>query len=358
MSQSRSPVTVLWGLLALWIGIELFYSSRWLNFAASDQQPTRHLRTRDALRDMLSRPAGKPVTRVWFAPYTTFPETGAIESRMRSGVYDTFKAFPRNGLITNYGAFKLSPADSLFAQISSDGIAAEAELAKQLGYTKLALDLGSIVDAEVAIKLCKYTTGCKISGDGYALFPLSAKDGGPIKSLASVRRSIALLPQQSAAFRWNGLVFQPGHWWLPGPESLMDSSGFLSVRAKPIWTTALYRFNPIGVAPAARQILAPKDLSVKAALGQGLAGVDLCIGKKDSPYFDATCRKVQLRKGAAAVDITELLTTGSVTEIKVEHLYNSSGLPARMDELPTVTSGEGYQQASPFSLDIAPHRPR
>ena len=359
MSQStHSPVAAFFGLLALWVGVELLYASRWLSFATSDRSPPHNSQANNTLRDLLSRPTGQPVAKVWFAPYNTFPETGAIESRIRTGVYDTFKAFPSNGLKTNYGAFKLSPADSLFAQISSDGIEAEARLAKQLGYTQFALDLGAVVEPTAALALCQRTKGCQKSSDGYALFPIGPEASRNIEALASVRRAIALLPEQSAAFRWNGLVFEPEHWWLPSTESLTGSASSFRLRARPTWTMSLYRFNPTGLAPTARQVLAPKDLLVKAMVGPGLAGVDLCISPKVSTPSNAACHKVQLRKGAAPVDITGWLPAGSVTEIKVEHLYDLRGFPATMDELPISDSGEGAQQASPFSLDIAPLRPR
>lgn len=356
--QPRSPFAALFGLLGLWVGIELVYASKWLSFTATDRPTPQASRPTNTLKDLLTRQPGQPVAKVWFAPYTTFPETGAIESRFRSGVYDTFRAFPNNGLKTNYGAFKLSPADSLFAQISSDGIEAEARLAQQLGYTQFALDLGAVVEPDAALELCQRTKGCRKSSDGYALFPISPETSRLIASFASLHRTIALLPEQSAAFRWNGLVFQPEHWWLPSPESLKVSSGSFRLRARPSWTMSLYRFDPAAIAPTARHILAPKDLLVKAMVGPGLAGVDLCISSKLTTSTDASCHKVQLRKGERPVDITRWLPVGSVTEIKVQYLYNLYGFPATIDELPIETTESGAPQASPFSLEIAPLRPR
>lgn len=292
--------------------------------------------------------------KVWFAPYTTFPETGVVESRLRQGVYDTFKTFPDSGISSNYGAFKHSPADSLFTQASSQGLVAEAHLAQRLGYRFFALDLGAVEDPIEALKLCRQITGCQHTSDGYSLYPMNRKAIIWIRSLAAFQRRIPLLPQQSASPRWNGLVFAPNQWWLPKAESLKAATGSMRIRARALWALSLYRYEPSELPASARANLASRELSVKALLGPGLKGADLCIASKVTATSKNRCQIVSLRSGDGPVEITPWLSQGSVTQIQVEAIYDKYGLPTTMERLPSVDNSE--LQPSPFSLAITPLR--
>jgi hypothetical protein len=165
----RDRSLVFFGLLALWIGMEVLTSSRWLAIRSILQQPFARGPAPGTLAALLQHSARQPSPRVWFAPYSVFPEPGNVESRFRSGAYDTLLAFPASGIASNYGSFKLSPADLLFAQASTQGLQAEAQLASQLGYQFFALDLGAIDSVGQGLALCKQVKGCQVSKDGYGL---------------------------------------------------------------------------------------------------------------------------------------------------------------------------------------------
>jgi hypothetical protein len=203
-ANSRDRSLVFFGLLALWIGFELLTSSRWLAIRSILQQPYSRGPAPGTLAALLQRSPRQPSPRVWFAPYSTFPEPGYVESRFRSGVYDTLLAFPASGIASNYGAFKLGPADLLFAQASTQGLQAEAQLASALGYQYFALDLGALDSVGQALALCKQVRGCQVSKDGYALFPLAQPPAAWLKGLRAVQRLIKDFP--SGPSRFAGLV--------------------------------------------------------------------------------------------------------------------------------------------------------
>lgn len=356
--ESVDPLLAGFGLLALWIAIELFYSSGWLRIDAILRSAGRQ-RLNQA---RLARVAPKLITvleampaasrRVWFAPYTTFPETGVIESRSRSGIYDTFLTFPRSGISSNYGALNLSAADSLFAQASSQGVIAEAHLAQSLGYRQFALDLGAISQPSAAAQLCRRSEGCRISGDAYALFPLDAGRTGWIAELKDQERNIPLLPQISAAPRWGGLVGQPNQWWPSTSADLTPGDGRLRLRARPLWNLELYRYPLAGLPAATRRLLNPQGLRVRVLLGPGLRQVDLCLSSAAESAAGRPCHGVNLRSQDPAIDISRWIEPGTLTAIEVTLLLGRDGVPTTMQRL--VPPGGRPNEPSPFTLEIQP----
>jgi hypothetical protein len=88
---------------------------------------------------------------------------------------------------------KLGPADLLFTQASSQGLAQEARLAMDLGYQLFALDLGAINQGARIAALCKTVPTCQVSSDGYALLPLDRPHGAWIGRLGAVDRLYPLV---------------------------------------------------------------------------------------------------------------------------------------------------------------------
>jgi len=143
MSNHPEPRRLGWWALGLVLLVELLFSSRWWPPRANPlTEPRNQHRAIDpspeqtnaadppSLKTLL---AASPRTPVWFAPYGTYPEPGMLESVARRGVYDTFLALPASGpVVINYGAPKLTPADTLFSLASAQGLGAEWNLARYL----------------------------------------------------------------------------------------------------------------------------------------------------------------------------------------------------------------------------------
>ncbi|MCP9848788.1 hypothetical protein [Cyanobium sp. Morenito 9A2] len=354
--QSPDPLWAGFGLLALWILIELLSSSRWLEVSTIQQllQRQQEDKTRNGstprLSDLLD---AVPLERrtVWFAPYTTFPETGFVESRLRQGVYDAFKVFPDSGITSNYGAFKLSPADSLMAQASSLGLKAEAELGRRLGYRFFAIDLGAIEPSQALIQLCVRTAGCRVSSEGYALFPLHGSPDPWINQLHRFQRLIPGLAQISAAPRWDGLVFHPDQWWPPVPSSNQKKETFI-IWARPRWQVMLYRYDRNQLPQAARSSWGQSNQAILLRLAKGLKGVDLCIQSKSStaPAQTQGCIPIELRSSSPTKDIGPLLGQGTVTTIKIQWIYGPEGFPYPLRLLPLLPND--LQRTSPFAIEF------
>jgi hypothetical protein len=337
-------------LLGFWVAIELLQSSRWLEIRSilNSSQSRSTTVTLPPMRELVPARA-----RVWFAPYTTFPETGMLESRSRQGVYDTFLAFPPGGITANYGAFKLSPADSAFAQVASGGLPREAAFARQLGYRWFAVDLGAIEDPEGLRRLCKSTTGCRLSGDGYALFPLDGMSSWRTGDLAPHRRLLAELPQRSAAPRWGSLVFEPGRWWAGTEPGAADSAERSTVWVKPVWESSLFRFAAQSVPAPLQTMVTPKQERIWLRLAPGISGVDVCLqplGPRWRIGGAAPCRPIQLRRKQPRVDITPWLPRGRVTSFRTEWIYDTNGLPMTPSMLPP--SGPGMMRPSAFAVEV------
>ena len=331
----RDRSLVFFGLLALWIGIELLTSSRWLAIRSILQQPSRSGPSPGSLASLLQRPPSRNSPTVWFAPYTSFPEPGLVESRFRSGVYDPLLAFPATGLASNYGAFKLGPADLLFAQASSQGLEAEAQLASDLGYQYFALDLGSLDSVGPSLALCKQVSGCQVSTDGYALFPLHPAAATWIKGLHSLQRRIKDFPQQAAGYRWAGVVLRPGEWFVPGGfDLLIPSPGRPRVW---IWATPLpsnslylYRDQDLGAPVASR--LGSRFRRLWLVLAPGIGGADLCLqGQAQRP-----CLPLRLRSKQPRVEITRLVPAGQVSAISTMAVFGPQGQAVGLDQLPLL----------------------
>ena len=319
----RDPRSTLWALLGLWLGIELLYSSHWWPSQSRLVETSGQVRSANQnLRGWLERQyhlRGTPL-RVWFAPYTSFPEPGYVESSVRSGVYDTFLAIPPTGLVSNYGASKLTPADTLFSLASSYGLAAELNLASRLGYGFFALDLGAVHDPQRAIQICRTTPGCHLSGDAYALFPIRPQAPELPQKLAAISRRMPQFALQSGGPRWGPIVLAPLQW---GPSSLngdpsLGQDPWLVVQALPLRRFELYRYNldrfPRVVQPWLR--LQPSD--VQLLLAPDVQAVQLCIGLRRGP-----CRLVTLGPGVRRLAIGDLLPAGAVSRFEIVAISRS-----------------------------------
>ncbi len=334
-TSSRDRSLVFWGLLGLWIGIELLTSSRWLGIRSILQQPIRRGPAPGSVASVLQRSGPTAIPRVWFAPYTSFPEPGLVESRYRSGVYDTFLAFPPRGIASNYGTFKLGPADLLFTQASSQGLEAEAQLAGELGYQSFALDLGAIDSVGPVLELCKQVIGCQVSKDGYALFPLHPSPATWIQGLHSVQRLNKDFPQRAAGYRWAGVVLRPGQWFVPeGSDLLIRSPGRPSVRiwASPLPSNSVYLYKDQDLLAPVASRLQPRLRRLWLTLAPGVGGADLCLqGQANRP-----CLPLRLRQTKPRVEITQLVAAGQVSAIKTLALFGAQGQEIRLDQLPLL----------------------
>jgi hypothetical protein len=347
---SRDRSLVFFGLLAVWIGFELLTSSRWLAIRSILQKPIgRSGAIPGSLASLLQRPPSPTNPKVWFAPYTSFPEPGLVESRFRSGVYDTLLAIPSSGIASNYGAFKLGPADLLFAQASSQGLEAEAQLASDLAYQYYALDLGSLDSVGPGLALCKQVSGCQVSTDGYALFRLNQSAGTLIKGLASLHRRIPDVPQRAVGYRWAGVVLRPNQWFVPeGSDLLLEQGDRPRVR---IWATPLlsnglfvYRDQDLPAPVASR--LQSRQRRLWLTLAPGVGGADLCLqGTPARP-----CLPLRLRQNQPAVEISRAVPAGQVSTINTLAFFGPQGQPIRGDQLPFLP-GSSTDRAI-FGLEI------
>ena len=347
--QSKDYGLVFFGLLALWIGIELVYSSRWLSIRAILQAPIRTGPKANSIAGLLERPRQAPPPRVWFAPYTSFPEPYRLESPLRTGAYDTFLAFPPSGVASNYGAMKLGPADLLFTQASSQGLAQEARLAMDLGYQTFALDLGAINQGERIAALCKTVPTCQVSSDGYALLPLDRAHGAWIGSLGAVHRLYPDFPQWAAGYRWAGVVLQPGQWFLPAGSDLVIKPGprplvRVWALAKPSNALYVYRDDDLPVPVASR--LHSRQRRIWLSLVPGLGRADLCL---QLPGQDP-CTPIRLARNQPRREISSLVSLGQVTTIVTRAVYGPGGEAIRLNQSPMAP--DDSQDRAVFGVEI------
>jgi hypothetical protein len=304
---------IIWALLACWISIELLYSSRWwppnpiflqanLGESVKSRRLKQHLET-------LPRPNGQ-TPRVWFGPYTTFPETGMVESAARRGVYDTLLTIPANGIQSNYGAYKLSAADTLFALASAHGLRGELRLAQQLNYNYFAVDLGAIHSPQRLKNLCFRSKGCFTSDDHYILWSLDHQTS--ISKLAdelkTTSRKVALLPQISAGPTWGPLVFSP----LQTKWSALNGQT-LVVEAKAGRQWQLYRYGLDHYPKSVRRWLKLSPSDVTVALAPGLDHLKLCIRTIRSDQ----CHIVILDSNKRSAAIGQYLPEDQMSQIEI-----------------------------------------
>ena len=319
MTRPRDPRTLLWVLLGLWVGIELLHSTRWWPPSAIPQaeQPLPASVADTTLQAMLR---SRRSARVWFAPYSSFPEAGSVESTVRRGVYDTLLAIPSDaGTAVNYGAHKLTPADTLFSLAAAHGLAAEWRLAQRLGYGLYALDLGAVTQPEAATSHCRRTPGCVLSSDFYALYPISpASSAGLQRQLATLQRRIPLLPHRSAGPSWGPLVFNPYQWGPVQFAATVPAPAFV-VKALPQVTLEIYRYPlsrfPAVVQPGLR--LAHQDVQLE--LAPEVQAAQLCIG----PAAASSCQVLHLGPGRRSVPIGEQVQPGRLTRIRIMQLQHT-----------------------------------
>jgi len=324
--RTRDPRALLWGLLGLLVAIELLSSSRWWPprppgpGSSAEEAPGRPAAL-NTLLEASRNPQGTTPLRVWIAPYTTFPETGMVESLARSGVYDTFLALPVSGIASNYGAFKLSPADTLFSLASAYGLASELRLARRLGYGAFALDLGAVSDPDRAALLCRRSPGCRLSGDGYALFPIANGASSNLETgLVPLQRRIPLLPQKSAGVTWGPLVLPLLQWGAIAYRPAPDGDPALEVQAKARINMELYRY-PLNRYPTAMQpLLRLGDKDVQLVLASDAVSAQLCIGPVDGP-----CQIVTLGPGRRRLAIGDRLPPGRISRIEIVSLLRQPG---------------------------------
>lgn len=347
--QTKDYGLVFFGLLALWIGIELVYSSGWLSIRAILQAPIRTGPKANSIAGLLQRPHQAPPPRVWFAPYTSFPEPGQVESAWRSGVYDTFLAYPPSGVASNYGAMKLGPADLLFTQASSQGLAQEARLAMDLGYQFFALDLGAINQADRIAALCKTVPSCQLSSDGYALLPLDRAHGAWIGSLGAVHRLYPDFPQRAAGFRWAGVVLQPDQWFLPAGSDLVIKPGprpLVRVWARAMPSNALYVYRDGDLPVPVASQLHTRQRRIWLSLVPGLGRADLCL---QLPGQDP-CTPIRLARNQPRREISSLVSLGQVTTIVTRAVYGPGGEAIRLNQSPMAP--DDSQDRAVFGVEI------
>ena len=346
--QSKDYGLVFFGLLALWIGIELVYSSGWLSIRAILQAPIRTGPKANSVAGLLQRPRQAPPPRVWFAPYTSFPEPGQVESAWRSGVYDTFLAYPPSGVASNYGAMKLGPADLLFTQASSQGLAQEARLAMDLGYQMFALDLGAINQGERIAALCKTVPSCQVSSDGYALLPLDRAHGAWIGSLGAVHRLYPDFPQRAAGFRWAGVVLQPDQWFLPAGSDLVIKPGprpLVRVWARAMPSNALYVYRDGDLSVPVASQLHTRQRRIWLSLVPGLGRADLCLQLSGLD----PCTPIRLARNQPPREISSLVSLGQVTTIIIQALYGPGGEAFQLNQSPVAP---GSLEQAVFGVEI------
>lgn len=317
MRRTLEPRTLLWSALALWILVELLFSSRWwppqgnpLGVPAPQKAYTSSNRARWSLRALLQAVPGG--AQFWIAPYSTYPEPGMLESKARQGVYDTLLSVPAAGPVRlNYGAAKLTPADALFSMASAQGLGAEWILAGHLGYTRFALDLGAITQPAVATQLCLRTPGCRLSSDAYALFVLPAAESMAAR-LNALQRRQPLLPYRSAGPSWGVLVFAPFEWRATQllPPARPGGLRPLLVRGLPGLRWQIYRYRLERFPARLRELLALRPDDVYLVLPSGMTALQVCIGVEGSP-----CKRVQLSADQPARSIGALLEPGQLTQI-------------------------------------------
>jgi hypothetical protein len=352
--QRQAPISILFGLLGLWIGIELFYSSQWSQRLGGDQLRLLNARANSAtsLASILSRSSRPRPARVWFSPYLTYPETGIPESTSHPAGYSTFLAFPPTGLTSNYGAFKLSGADTVFSQASTAGLQREALLAQALGYDYVAIDPDALVNEKLIERLCDRTRGCRLSSDRYALFPLDRSFNPWIDELKPAKRRVKNMALLSAMPRWGTLVFHRPDWSKPQIPDQPEAD--FKIWAAPRAKVSLYRFETSSFPQPAQEVLAANEGKILIEMHPDLSSLQLCIGRAQPwrPFAKSTaCHKLLLTTAAEQqADITSLLQPNAVNTIRIDKVIGREGWPVPMRFLPHVESLKGGRSA--FSIII------
>lgn len=339
---------IAWSALGLLMLVELLFSSRWWPPGANPlANPRSNGSTSPSSAPQLNALLGAgPAARVWMAPYFTYPEPGLLESTARRGVYDTFLVVPRSGsLAMNYGAAKLTPADTLFSLAAGQGLAAEWNLAAHLGYNRFALDLGAVTQPEVAAALCQTTPQCRLSHDGYALWVIPSAKTGQSQSVAQSRslaqrlqrlqRREPLLPYRSAGPSWGPLVFNLWQWRAEAMEPPHRDGRArrlrLSAQPSPGKAWQIYRYPLDRYPKQLRDLLRLQHGDVQLVLPDGVTRLELCIGAGDQP-----CRPVRLGSAPGMqqrIPIAEMLQPGRVNRIALLKLEAREPVasPLRLD---------------------------
>lgn len=227
MSKASLHQRVLLGLLLLWGCLEILKASGWSNLlfgvrpgsSALPQQLRPGSLT--ALLKVQQQARNQPIA-VWLAPYITYPETGFIESDYRASVYDNLTLFSDFPLRLNYGYTKLSPMDTLAAQASLLGLGYEEFLARDVGFSWFAVDLGALQQPDAARRHCRTRPHCQETSDHYLLWSLmpTKRDIIPGPAHAVSTRRILDLPFRSAAPSCPPFVFNEKQWGLDRQSGL------------------------------------------------------------------------------------------------------------------------------------------
>jgi len=174
----RTPAFGLLIIVIVWIS-ELVIASHWQHRTWRHLMlPKQHHEPR--LRSLLSSlqldsANGCGKAGIWFSPYRQFPEVMPEGNDRGLGDYEYFGHIMASGckkLRTNYGAFKGSKADLVFSSVSTKGIKAEYEEAKNLGFDFFALDLLKTWYPSGLTYLCLKSEACKLTTDGFIFLDL------------------------------------------------------------------------------------------------------------------------------------------------------------------------------------------
>jgi hypothetical protein len=317
----RDLLGVLWLLLGLLIAIEALYGSRWFSrdglFKPSTLAAGTARASESSLRALLQQrqAASKGALKVWYSPYTTFPESGYVESIARSGVYDIFLTFPsQGGIHTNYGALKLSAPDGAFTMASIYGLGEEMGLAQHLGYNYFALDLGAITKPSAGIALCLTTPGCDLSSDTYALFSLAVSNASLKSNISTLKRRIPELPMMATGSSWRSLVFEPSAFKNRTVAAIKSSTPFISfgVEVIPATKLAIFRYELSAYPPALRHWLDLGHHDVKLSLLPQTESAVICIGRQPP-----NCELVRLSAKQTSASIGSFLIPGKLNKITI-----------------------------------------
>lgn len=206
-----------------------------------------HLDCEAGAEQQKSKKSESPKLSIWLSPYRRFPEEPAEGDNRGMGDYEyfTYLTARKCGRITsNYGTFKMSPADKTFRKASEQGLRSELLLAQKLGYDVFALDTRKIWLTMDDRNLCMQDRGaCTETSDGFMVINLKTK-AGPIKKpdflVNSVRIGPGIALEQSIemhsitaarASQWYGWEYpKPGaaFRWSNGTENQSDSIELLT----------------------------------------------------------------------------------------------------------------------------------
>ena len=144
-----------------------------------------------------SKKSESPKFSIWLSPYRRFPEEAAEGENRGIGDYEYFSYLADSKcerITSNYGTFKMSPADKTFTKASEQGLRSELMLAQKLGYDIFALDTRKIWLTMGDRKLCVQDRGaCTETGDGFMVINLKTK-AGPIKNPDFLVNSVRIGP--------------------------------------------------------------------------------------------------------------------------------------------------------------------